>query len=188
MDESIKFFGKVDRDATGKITSEYPCYYRENDIDELKEELGKKERALERGDIPSTRVPMVEGQVKRERAKLNEILKSIPKLKGAQKDKVAKLRTELGKEITEAQFTRSEMRGGRVDPHKEVRRMTEPSIKVDPDVAKEMGVKVVNGKVSRKGAEKMWKILGKVLGEETNVETLRKEGMTYSPFPHDENR
>ncbi len=45
----------------------------------------------------------------------------------------------------------------------------------------EMGIKPVNGKISRNQASTAWKICGRLLGEQTNTEALRRDsyGGTY---------
>jgi hypothetical protein len=57
-------------------------------------------------------------------------------------------------------------------------RMTEPCIEVKGDaaqIAKACNVRMTKGKVSRDGAAKIWKILGKAIGERTNTENLRRD-------------
>ena len=50
---SIVFYGKVDLNKAGKIASHMPAWTMQPHIDELEEEIGRKERALERGEIPT---------------------------------------------------------------------------------------------------------------------------------------
>ena len=71
------------------------------------------------------------------------------------------------------------MRKGLADAREEMKRMTEPCIEVRGDamnIAKACNVKITKGKVSRDGAAKVWKILGKALGDSpTNIEHLRRD-------------
>ena len=110
---------------------------------------------------------------------IDGIYQNLDKLKGKQKDRVAKVYDELGRAIGDKLFTRSDMMKGLADAHEEVKRMTEPSIPVTGDamsLAKACNVKTVKGKVTREGAAKIWKILGKALGDRTNTEHLRRDG------------
>ena len=58
--------------------------------------------------------------------------------------------------------------------------MKQPLINIRGNIeaAEAMGVKVADGKVSRDGATKMWKVAGKLLGEATNGEALRRDKIT----------
>ena len=81
--------------------------------------------------------------------------------------------------IRDSMFSRKDMEKGLADAHEEARRMSQPCIELKDDLitfAKNCDVVVNNtGKVSRKGAEKMWKIASRLLGELSNTESLRKD-------------
>jgi hypothetical protein len=53
--------------------------------------------------------------------------------------------------------------------------MTEPCVKVDPELARACGVTLNKGLATRDGATKVWKIANRALGERSNVEVLRKD-------------
>lgn len=172
--EEVEFFGKADRDKDGRIGSTYPAWYFDSKIDTMKESIQRKEQALSRGDVPSDFVYQTREDLKREQGRLEEIESSRPVLNDMQADSLGKNYKELSTNIKESMFTREEMQRGFADAHEEARRMVKPCIKVDPELARRCGVtNVVNGMVSRNDADKMFKIAGKVLGEETNVERLR---------------
>jgi hypothetical protein len=180
----IKFFGEVDlHKKTGKISSEYPAWYFDRPLDNLREEVEHMERALERGGVPADK--QAENRVKLEntKARYENILQSIPKLSPQEKDRLAKARKTMGEEIRSGFFTRSQMDKGTADAFKEAERMMLPKIEVKPefaDLLHSCNVPVVDGRVTRDNLAKAWKILGKALNrnggeEETNVETLRRD-------------
>jgi len=176
--KDIEFFGSVDRKegkADGAITSEYPAWMHTYQIEELEESISRKERALDEGSIPGEHVSNSREELKREKGKLTLIKKSKPKLNATQKDKLYNDYKELGKGIEGYLFTRSDMMKGTADAHEEAERMIKPSIPVSPEIAEMCNLKPEKGKISRNDASKAWKIIGRALGEPTNVETLRKD-------------
>jgi len=176
--KDIEFFGPMDRKEgkpEGVITSEYPAWMHDFQIEELEESINRKERSLAEGSIPSEYVANSREELKREKDKLGLIKKSKPKLTATQKDKLYNDYKELGSAIRDYMFTRSDMMRGTADAHEEVARMTKPSIPVSPEIARICNLRPVKGKVSRNDASKAWKMIGKVLGEATNAETLRRD-------------
>jgi len=181
-DSSIKFFSEADmvslkdRDVCG---SEYPAWYQDSMLDELQESIRMDEHALERGNMPSDRRQQTMDRIKRHKERLDKIQSSLENLSDKQKDDINKARTELGKEISRLMFSRSQMQKGIASAEMEVKRMQEKSIKLLPnmvDIAKACNVKISDdGKISRRDAEKVWKITSKRLGEISNTEMLRKD-------------
>lgn len=181
--DSINFFGKADRkgkNIDGMITSPYPAFYFRTQLDELIEDTDRKERHLEKGLIPATEIPFAKAEIKRNRKRIDEIKEAHPRLKPAEKDEVYKAYKELEGLIADAMFTRSEMKKGLADAHEEARRMTEPIIDVKgkEKFLHNMGITAQNGKISRNNAERAYKIMGRVLGENTNTERLRRDRKT----------
>jgi hypothetical protein len=112
-------------------------------------------------------------------AKLRQFEMAVPKLSSKTKDRINRVREELGNEIRDRMFTYDQMQQTRGISYaqEEMRRMTEPCIKLTGDTLKAAhaaNVRVTGGKVTRTGAEKVWKIASKLLGEESNVEALRR--------------
>ncbi len=178
MSGSVKVFSGVDINKKGQIASQYPAYYNENHVDSLQEGIESKERSLTAGRIPADSIPEVQERIKQEKDRLKEILTSRPNLAPMEKDSLSKLRANLGKDIRDAMFTYSHQERGTADVHEEARRMISPIIQVPKEAhaqLTEMGVKITNGRISRNQAGKAWKICGKLLGETTNVETLRRQ-------------
>lgn len=177
----IKVFSEIDyTEVKGgkKLGSEYPAWYHDAMVDEIRETIRADELALERGSVPHDRKHDVKQRIQKNKERLDSILESVPSLDDKQKDLLHKMRTELGKQISSLMFTHSQMKKGLADAHQEVRRMTEKSVPVSgslAEMAEACNVRVTDGKISRKEAEKVWKICSKRLGEISNTELLRKE-------------
>jgi hypothetical protein len=59
-----------------------------------------------------------------------------------------------------------------------MKRLKTKHISIEPALAKALGVKAVNGKISGDEANKCYQILGRAIGESTSVEALRRDGNT----------
>lgn len=170
----IVFFGEVDRHPRGGLTSEYPAWYFDRQQEELKEEISRDERSIELGLVSPPNVPEVRTRIKLAKERLHEIESSKPKFTSKQKDELAGAYKEMSDRLSEALPSRSDVMKGIADAHEEMRKNTEPCIKVpDARLAAACGIPVVKGMVTRDGLAKMWKITGKALGEQSNVERLR---------------
>lgn len=179
---SIKFFGKIDLNKDGKIASKIPAWAMRTHIEDLEEEIGRKERALEAGTIPLDNIPKTKEELRNEKKKLQSILESKPELTETEKNKVWKVYKDLGTAIKPALFSRSDMQKGLASAHEEMRRMKDPVMSINKEIAElceANGIRVTEKKeglyVSRDGAVDMWKHIGRYLGEATNVEVLRKD-------------
>lgn len=178
--DNVTFFGPMDRkrkDPRGAITSAYPAWYFDTHLDELKEDIDRKARDLARGVIPPSEVPYAKEELEKQKERYDAILSSRPKLSAKEKDELAKVYKELEQQIVDSMPTYTEMMKGHADPHEEARKMTRPYISVGRhgDLFKKMNIPMDGNKVSRNGATRAYKILGKVLGERTNIETLRRD-------------
>jgi hypothetical protein len=175
-----KFFGEADRTRDGRIKSDYPGWYQEQHLEDLRESIAQQERALEQEAVPPERKGQYRERLKQEKERLEQIEASKPIFVGIQKDKMANIRKEIGQKISDAQYSRSQIERGLINPHEEARRMTEPCIEVksqeEAEILKECGARInEKGMVTRTEAEKAWKIVGRALGEDiTNVEALRR--------------
>ena len=175
------FFSETDmttQDGVKKVASEYPAWYYTTMLEDLKEDIRREEFALESDVVPAERRPQIRDKVKRLKAKLEAIEKSVPKMSDVDENKLLKVRKDLGKEISSLMFTRSQMQKGLADSHTEARRMVEPSIAITPEVAevaKACNVLPRGGKISRTEAEKIWKITGRYFNEISNSESLRRD-------------
>ena len=180
------FFGEIDRNEKGQIKSEYPAYYFETQTEELQSEIREAERRLARlGEFDIFELgqrQLMQKDINQKKKKYNAIVKSKPKLKGVDKDKIYKTYKALGQEIKDALFTKSSMSLGTASPHEEAKRMTEHEMSVQsisPEMAASLNLKIEDGKVSRTALERTWKICGKILNEATNVEVLRRDRATF---------
>jgi hypothetical protein len=182
MSDAIRFFSKIDMKTTDgktRVVSEYPAWYFDHIKEELQENIRQNKFILEndRGITREKRIE-VSQQLERMESKFSEIEGGVPEMNAVDKDKVAKARVDLTKQIKDSLFSRSQMQKGLADAHKEAKRMTEPCIKLSPEaeeVASWCGVKASGGKLNRNDATRVWKIVGKYLGEETNIEAYRKD-------------
>ena len=102
---------------------------------------------------------------------------SKPKLKGKEEEEAAKFYGHLSDQLRDAMPSRSDMKKGLADAHEEVRRMTTPIIDVrgKTKMLSNMGIEAKGGKITRTQAAKAFKIVGRVLGEPTNIEYLRRD-------------
>ena len=174
----FQIFGSVDLNDKGVVKSTYPAWYFEHLRDDLKNEIDRMQTQISMETIPRSEMQVTKERLFQKKEKLKEIDSTTVELKGKQKDRVAKVYDELGGAIGDRLFSRSDMKKGLADAHEEMKRMTEPCIPVTGDamsLAKAANVKTIKGKVTREGAAKIWKILGKALGSNTNTEFLRRD-------------
>lgn len=174
----FQIFGSLDLTEKGKVKSSYPSWYFDTLKEDLQRDVDRLETQIRLDQIPRTELQITRERLKQKQEKLLNLDNEAVALRGKQKDKVAKVYDELGQQISDKMFSRSDMKKGLADAKEEMNRMIEPCIEVRGDALKlaaACNVKVVKGKVSRDGASKVWKILGKALGERSNVEALRKD-------------
>jgi uncharacterized membrane protein YheB (UPF0754 family) len=179
----IKFFGSIDKNSKGEITSEYPAWVFTNHIDQLEEDINRLTIEIQRGTA-NAKIAEMKEEVMRLESKLQDIVGSKPRLSDKIQDALREDLSKMGDMISEAMFTRSEMQMGWADAHKEADRMSLDLISIDNDlrqIALACGIgkeKVKNGKVNRTDLEKMYKIVAAALDADTNTEKLRKDGVT----------
>jgi hypothetical protein len=177
-DDEVQVFGKVDRNKDGNVRSEYPAYYNEEQIDELKNNINQKQIALERGYHNTDDKNVAAETIRNLKKRLDEIEESRPDLTDIQSDRMVKIRKTLGGKIADSMPKRSAMEKGTPDAHEEARREQNPCIKIDGEeisFVKACDVLISHdGKVSRNGASKAWKICSRILGENSDTEELRR--------------
>jgi len=182
---SVEFFGDVDK-AYGEIGSEMSAWTLDAPFRDLKEEARTLEGMLERHEIREDDRPGKMVLLKKLKAKIEGVEGSKPNLTGQEKDALAKLvgsgktHGELGVKIRETMFTRSEMMlgaaAGGANSDIEFKRQFEPCIELSDaeiTIAKKMNCKVVNGKVSRNDAMRIYRIGRMALGEPHDPEMIR---------------
>lgn len=178
----MELFGKIDRDYKGKLKGSYPAYYFKQQIYELEEGIRTTENRLKMDLIPPDSIPRAKADLHADKEKLREIKDSTPKLSQGERDRLWKCYKYLCMVIGESLFTRSQMHLGQADAHEEAKRMVNPCIKLEGDLvslANECNCKVTkNLLVCRNDAARIFKIIGCLLGESTNIEVLRKDNLT----------
>jgi hypothetical protein len=180
--EEVEFFGEADMTVnrdTGekKIGSEYPAYYFEQQCREINDGITRLGFDLENSQIPDKGKPAAVAELKKLKAMKDKIDNSRPQIEGHE-DELRKVRDTLGKKIAETKYKRSDMLKGLADGHEEYRRQSEPIIELRGDemlLAKKMNCRIVNGKVSRNDADRVWKIISRSLGENSDAEVLRRD-------------
>lgn len=173
---AIEIYGDIDRRADGHPRGFKPSWAEKHALENLTEEIEGTQRQLDRGLIPSSEVYLAQERIRKGEERLAEIKKEKPELTDAKRDWAKKERNRLKGVIGDALFTHTEMDMGFADPHEEVARMTEKKLELDPEQAKESGVTLVDGKGSRKDAEKIFQHLSYALDESPDVERLRRAG------------
>ena len=179
MSDGIQFFGNIDKTKDGEVASEMPAWFFDVQVDKLIENVEKRERAIVNGTVPPDHIWNEKNEVANLKKKITEIQMSKPTLKGGQKDMVYKEYQNLQKQIADSLPTRKEDRDGLVNPRDELKRMKSPHIDISPKMAEACGIKT-SGKISGDQANRCYKMMGSILGENTNVERIRKEGHSES--------
>ncbi len=177
---SIEFFGEVDKNAKGQNTSDLPSWFFNIHMEDLQEQVSRSERQIVSGQVNIEAVPMLKQEIVNKKKRISEIKKSIPKLTGSNKTQVGKQYNELKNKIADSMPTIRDNEKGFVDPREELKRLKEHHIEVSPELAESCSVKHVKGKVTGDGANRMYKMMGRLLGENENVEKIRKEGRSES--------
>lgn len=182
---AFQFFSEADmkRDPqTGelKVASEYPMWYSPRMIQEMEEEIATREAALATGAVQKG----FEGEYRENLSRYKEQLKKMKDMTlvdDAKNDRAAlgKAVKEVGKALSDMMPRQAMCERRLVDTNREYRNLNEPTIKIEndlqADLAKACNVQIVDGKVTGYGAQKMWKIGTKFLGDYANVEMLRKQ-------------
>lgn len=178
---TIEFFGDVDRNAQGEISSDMPAWWFDVHMEHLEEEVSKTKRQIKRGEIQPEAVPRKQQEIVAKEARIKGIKATVPKLNAKQRDMVADQYHKLQNEIARTMPTKRENLEGYTSPREELKRCQDFHISVDPNLAKACNVETnIAGKVSGDGANRMYRMMGRVLGENENVERIRREGRSES--------
>jgi len=176
-ESKIQFFGEIDMDdRTGDIRSDMPAWFFDVHIDNLRENIERKARAVKLNLYAPDQILREREEIIVLRERLKEIEDSRPSLSDTQKDQCAKAYESLKKQISDTMPTRKEAKDGLVSPYEELKRLKTKHISINPAIAKACGVHVVHGKISGDEAAKCYQILGKRLDENISVEKLRRDG------------
>lgn len=174
----IEFYGEVDLNHKGGVASFMPAWSYRELIEDLKEQIDSKKRAIDSGALEAEQLVKTREEHKKLKGRYESIVSSKPKIDVDRMDNISK---SIGEKISEAMFTRDQMVKGLADAHEEARRMSQPCIKLTGDeaiVAQAARIKGVKDGgafvVSRTQAEKLWKLTRKSMGEMANTAMLRK--------------
>jgi hypothetical protein len=171
----FQMFSEIDINHHGNVGSYLPAWAYSQLIGDLQSEIDKDEIQVSQQNISSDKANELKRTIKLKRERLAEIVDSRPKVDTDQVDNIQK---GLGEKISDSMFTYTDMQRGTADAHEEARRMSEPCIKLsDAEANFAIGCNVVpngNRMISRNQAAKMWKIARRYIGENSNIETLRK--------------
>ena len=189
MPEPIKFFGAVDRernDANGKILSAYPAWYYDEKIDNMKNDIIVREHRLSSGRVPTASIEAERTALSERKDRLKAVIQSKPKLVAKEKDETAKFFRHLRDQVINRLPSRSDILKGTVEIRGEVMWKKKPSISVEGfvPICESLGLVMPEKKmISGHQAMLALKVLGKLLGEETNIERLRRDfnNNTYKP-------
>lgn len=177
LDSEIKWFTEVDFNDKGKVAVDYPAYYFDARINELKEELKALEEGIDEGVYTGKRLRDARDRLAAMKHKHDSIVDGMPKLKDGDKDKVARSFKEFHETIKESLFTYDEMWKQTADAHEEAKRMEKPCIQIPDEIvgsfARQRGYHIEGGKLSRNQAAVILKVMGKVLGETVNIDYRR---------------
>lgn len=206
LKEGSSFFGYQDRHWNRKarqeeIISSFPAWYFRNHIREIERKIDQCSHILN-GDpnIYSTEAKTIARYEKEKyKSQLEAIMEGKPKfsqLGVKSRDYLAKFYQWAGKVIGDEMPTRSEMMGGSsgkyvFDVHEHLKREEEKRLAIIDyaDIARACNRQIVKDKISLKDLQVMWKIVGRLLDEQTNVEVLRRDEVGrigYKDRPIDE--
>lgn len=181
MPEQIKFFGAVDReknDPNGKILSAYPAWYYEEKIDKLKDDIAILENRLANGRVPASSIEDHKKELELRKTRLKAILLSKPKVTGKEKDEVGRCFKYLRDQIINRLPSRTDVQRGTVNIRNEVMWKKKPSIDISDHlmVCESLGLSMPERKkITGHQGMLALKILAKLLGEEANIERLRRD-------------
>ena len=127
----IQFFGEVDLNDQGGITSAMPAWYLERHIEYMEEDLSRKRNMLKRGTLEQDQIPRIKEEIKFEETRLAKIKASKPELTSSQKDRCYTTYENLGQQIKESMPTRKQTKDGLVNPYDELKRNKSKHVVID---------------------------------------------------------
>jgi len=180
-DPSFTVFTHSDFSPDGKKVSTYPSWYFDGKREELENTITVMKNAIKLGYVMESRIAEYKENIKKLEKRLAEMDDAIPKIDTETKDFIAKTTKSMSEKISNAMPTRDEMEKNLVLASELARRMGTPCISLNKDEIRwgiacglQVGSEIVNEKTSLNNISFMWKIARKILGENTNVEVLRK--------------
>jgi hypothetical protein len=176
-DKEIIWFTEVDYNNKGKVSSDFPCYYYDKSIKELKEAIRVLEQQLDDGVFTGIKKREAARNLSMKKDRYDKIINGTPKLEGKTKDKVVNSLKGLEESITESMFSYDSHWKQTADPHVVADRLSNPCIEIKDEVvasfARQRGMRMEGKKISQNDANIICKVMSKLLGKPTDVERLR---------------
>ncbi len=179
----IIFFSECDMSTANpdKIGSTYPAWFFTEQQRRLEEDIMQEEQMMKSFNLPEASKPVKAAKIRVMKDRLEKIKEAVSEIK-PNRDKLSVMANEIGEKLTEIMYRRNDETKGLVSPHKVAEQLITPCVEVSGDIAK---VAVDNGfqvkKSGTKGlmnlneATRFWQITRAALGEEHNVESLRRD-------------
>ena len=179
----IQFFSEIDMNSShpDSVGSTYPAWYFTESMRQLEDSIEQEKRELKMFNMPESTKPVKVAKIK----KMEERLERIKESKGLLKpntDKLSVFTNELGEKLREIMPSRSDERKGYVDAHDIAEHWTTPCIEVSGELARvamnngfQVQKKGNGGKMTELEVARFWKLGRKALGEDTNLERLRRD-------------
>ena len=187
--EDITFFGDLDRRPDGKVRSQNPIWADKALREQLNESIESEERRIKRGEIPEEHLEGAQSYLKKAKHKKTLVDESKPRLSDEERDIISKGRSIIAEDLKDMLPTDGQMQTGEgVEPHEEVKMMTEPVYKIKSKevlaTLKAANVKIFKGNYcTRNGMVKGFQGASEYLGEDASVEVLRRPD-NYSGQQH----
>lgn len=188
LTKGTSFFGAMDRRdkrPDGKPSASFPAWYFENHIERLRRRISNMKAILNNPNALPDAKQFARNEVISAKAMIAEILKGKPNFKemGAKsKDYLWNFYKWSGAVISEDMPTVSQMKGGAMgkwvfDANEHLKRENAKRINITKyaDIARACDRQIVKDCVNIKDLQVMWKIVGRLLDEATNVEVLRRD-------------
>lgn len=185
MSPEINVFGPQDRDEKGRIKTDYPGFYFDQNIDDLEETIRQRASVIEDTSIPKAEREIAKTRYTEEKTRLEQIQAARPNLSGEELDWINKCAKEAGKLLSDAMPTYSEMEKRLIDAYKISKIMDQPSIDISKDTDLVQWVRCLGkspnhrGYISFTNLSICWKIARKLLDMPSNIEELRKDSRSY---------
>lgn len=185
---SFEFYAECDlHPVTKRPLAERPSWYNPKNIRDMENKITEMEVALQTGQVPRGYEPEYRDTL----SQLKENLKKISDLTSIDDstndpDEIYKACQEAGKILKDAMPSRYEMDKGLADPQMEYDMMTRPQINIGDcpgviELFKGCHMEIPNnGLVTREQVAKVFQIGMKKIGENPDLEYLRKENMSAS--------
>lgn len=190
-DDLPRLFGEIDRvregPNRGKLAQDVPSWTQDGPIRGMEDEKEGAKRRLQYTKrhriFDGETIYSQEESVKNLEERLEAVKAAKPtNLRARDKDFFAKEYKQLGEQLKDSFETVSDMKLGRVDPHRIADKMdgTIKNIKVDRRLAEQFEIPVDrDGRISESNASRIYSTLGKLLDSNPSPEALRRDRKSF---------